>query len=176
MAKDWRRPTDAARKHWKQREAGQTSTAARGVKRLLFTILSVVLIGILIWYLILPPQKVYFAYLAADYGPTIRNPAKVEVAMLPPAVASPAGVYKQVFAPLGERIFPNQFSVADVADAGNSKNAAEDLVKFLTAPLKDKWNLNEVEFLVLYVNCAWRFHRRRTVLDVERRLCRRIDA
>jgi hypothetical protein len=62
MAKDWRRPNEAARKHWKQREAGQTSTAARGLKRLMFTVLSIVLVGVLIWYLIPRGQKVYFAY------------------------------------------------------------------------------------------------------------------
>lgn len=152
MAKDWRRPNEAARKHWKQREAGQTSTAARGVKRLVFTILSVVLVGVLIWYLIPRGQKVYVAYLAEDYGPALRNPTKVEVATLAPPVASSQGVYRRAFAPLGERIFPKQFTVADVAASGNSKLAAQKLVESLTAPLKDKWNLNEVEFLVLYVN------------------------
>lgn len=152
MAKDWRRPNEAARKHWKQREAGETSTAARGVKRLVFTILSVVLVGVLIWYLIPRGQKVYVAYLAEDYGPALRNPTKVEVATLAPPLAASQGVYRQAFAPLGERIFPKQFTVADVAASGNSKLAAQKLVESLTAPLKDKWNLNEVEFLALYVN------------------------
>ncbi|MEX2188218.1 MAG: hypothetical protein WD875_15535 [Pirellulales bacterium] len=152
MAKDWRRPTEAARRHWKQREAGQTSTAARGVKRLIFTLLTFVLIGVLIWYLIPRGQKVYFAYLAEDYGPTLREPAKVEVATLAPPVATSRGVYSREFAPLGKRIFPNQFTVANIADGGKSKLTAQKLVESLTAPLKDKWNLGDVEFLVLYVS------------------------
>jgi hypothetical protein len=157
MAKDWRRPTEAARRHWKQREAGQTSTAARGLKRLIFTILSVVLIGVLIWYLIPRGQKVYFAYLSEDYGPSLRNPAKVEVATLAPPMASSGGVYRSTFSPLGERIFPKQFTVADIAAGGNSKLAAQKLVESLTAPSRINGTWARSSFLCcMSMPTAWR--------------------
>jgi len=82
----------ALRKQWNQRAPGGGHTpAARRSWLGLYGVVLLALVGLLVWWLLQPGQRVYVALLAEKYGPDLAVTEKKEVELLLQPTIDPAG-------------------------------------------------------------------------------------